>query len=305
MKTLPILTRGEKEIIPESEKLYEAYLVPDKDELIKLGYDEALAEKIIYRVIDGGETRAKAAKPICYNLVELCNEAGLALSPMITTKLDTHGFYLLRLCCSFISHDGSPHPYIWGEMRVKFTNASGSGEPQVFELIPSEILDGVTVKKEYGLSPTLKFGPIEASTGNIFKKIVEFTDLVPMVTSFGKLTTEAGWQYTKSSSRQDIRGNREGFMIVMFPKEVQLRVTVNVRAKVKEKWTKRLTSYSNKWKQEDFSDIKDLDLPLYKEVPVTPEELREKRFTNEFGDLIQNRQELSEADKSIILPPFE
>ena len=49
MNALPILTRSEDEIIPESDVLYKAYLVPAKMDLLQSGLDEVLAEKIIYR----------------------------------------------------------------------------------------------------------------------------------------------------------------------------------------------------------------------------------------------------------------
>ena len=37
--SLPILTRKESDIIPESEILYKAYLVPAKADLLEMGFD--------------------------------------------------------------------------------------------------------------------------------------------------------------------------------------------------------------------------------------------------------------------------
>jgi len=192
MNALPILTRRENEIIPESDVLYKAYLVPAKADLLRLGIDEVLAEKIIYRVIDGGETSVIATKPIHYDLVELCKEAGVELSPLITSKLETYSFYLLRFCCTFRSHADTPHPIVWGEMKVTFSTPAGSENPIVFDLCPLEVMDTTHIEKVFGLSPSLEFKPITVSAGQMFKKVVEFTELTPIVTAFGKLSKRAG-----------------------------------------------------------------------------------------------------------------
>jgi len=105
----------------------------------------------------------------------------------------------------------------------------------------------------------------------------------------------------KSRSRPDIRGNREGFIILMSPKGVQVRVRVDVRARVKENWRRRIIPFSRRWEPRDFADMQEMELPLYRAVPITEQELRTRRWSSEFVDLIQGRQELSEVERSITL----
>jgi hypothetical protein len=306
MSNLPIITRKENpdlEWIPKSDVLYNAYLVPEVADLLKLGIDQSVAEKIVYRVIDGGETSVIAGKPISYNFLELCNEANVVVSPLVKPFVDSCDFYLVRLCCSFRSHSGTPHPFVMGRMEVTFSKVTDSEEPIVFDMFPIEVTDPMNVVKEVGISTELKFQNISASIGPNFKKVIEYTEITPIVTSFGKQTSVAGWEYLKSITGQNIRGNREGFIILMSPKGNKVRVTVDVKAHVKENFLADwVFPTSKKWKKEDFSDMKAVDLPLYRAVPVTEEELQTKRFREDFHNLILGKGALSEAEKSCILP---
>lgn len=307
MNAFPIVARKLDKKIPESEALYMAYLVPDKVDLLRLGIDEVLAQKIIYRVIDGGETTVTAGKPIPYNFLELINEFGIDLSPLIKLKLETHDFHLLRLSCAFISHTYTPHPFVWGEMRLKFSNGISSDEPIAYDLCPLNVKDPVKVIKEYGLSPSLEFKGISVSTDQIFRKVVEFPELVPIIVPFGKQTSEAGWIYKKTNTRKDISGTYDGFIILMSPKGAKVKVTVDVKAKINENfWGRVVGNFSKKWTQEDFRnmphDKKVLDIPLNRAIPITEKERKEKRWKEEFAELLLSRQELSEVNKSISLP---
>lgn len=308
MLQLPILTIRESpelEWILESNILYRVYLLPKKSDLIGLGIDQALAEKIIYRVIDGGETTVIAGKPISYNLLEVYKEVGVDLS-LIKKDINTYDFYLLRNCCSFCSHSGTPHPFISGKMELTFTNTTGSDEPLVFDMCPEEVTDPVKVVRTFGVSTEMKFQNISASVGPSFKKVIEYTDLTPLVTAFGKLTAKAGWYYSKPENGPYIRGNREGFIILRSPKGNRVSVKVDVHAQVREHFLTKIIRWifptSRKWEEKDFSDMKEMDLPLYRAVPITKEEFDRKRSTEDFADLIQNRQDLSETEKSVTLP---
>lgn len=299
---LPIVARQADQIIPESELLYRAYLVPTRTDLLEMGYDPELAEKIIYRIIDGGETPVHAAKPIVYDLLELCRLARVAPSPMIQAKLNSHDFHLLQCCCTFRSHDDSPHPYVWGQMQLTFSNVDGGREPIVYDLCPSKVTVNMQVTRKFGLSPAFEFKGIGVSMGTIFESVAEFQELHPVVTSFGKLTSVAGWEYQRSKSRADIRGNHSGFIILMSPKEARVKVGVEVTARVEENFANWLVNaISGKWRQEDFKDMKRVELPLYRAIPVTEEELRTKRWRPEFGELIINRHEIGENEKSTVL----
>lgn len=300
MATIPILTRKMFKLIPESDILYNAYLLPTMTDLVRLGIDEKIAEKIIYRIIDGGETSVIAAKPQYFNLVELYNSSGLVIPPGIKQKLKTHGFYLLDLCCTFKSHTGSPHPFIWGKMFAKFTNVAGQEQPITFDICPLNVNDTTHIEKEFGLSASGNF--IGSTLSGQYKTLVEFEEITPIVRAYGKHTSEAWWEYEISESHSDIMGIHEGFIILMFPIDAQVKVTIEVQAKVKENWLQRVRPHSRKWNQEDFTDMEDIELPLYQAVPVTKEELKWKvRFTEDFSKLIYGRQELNETDKSVIL----
>lgn len=286
--------------MPESDILYNAYLLPTTTDLVRLGFDEKMAEKIIYRIIDGGETSVIAAKPQYFNLVELINSAGLDIPPGIKQKLKTHGFYLLDLCCTFKSHTGSPHPFIWGKMFVKFTNVAGQEQPVTFDICPLNVNDTTQIEKEFGLSALGNF--IGSTLSEQYKTLIKFEEIIPIVRAYGKNTSEAWWEYEISESQSDIRGIHEGFIILMFPIDAQVKVTIEVQAKVKENWLQRVRPHSGKWNQEDFAGMEDVELPLYRAVPVTKEELDWKvRFTEAFGKIISGKKELNEADKSIIL----
>ena len=170
--TLPIRTRKESELIPESDVLYKAYLIPSEMDLLRLGIDEQLAKKIIYRVIDGGETSVIATKPLCWDLVDFCDKNSLELVPLIRSKVDTYRFLLLSFCCSFRSHSGSPHPFVWGEMSATFSSIAGSGDAIAYDLWPSELTDPILHKKEFGL-PNVKIGISDSLT---LHQITDFAD---------------------------------------------------------------------------------------------------------------------------------
>ena len=306
MNAFPITTRKLGEKIPESEVLYRAYLLPDKADLLRMGIDEALAQKVIYRVVDGGETSVIVGKPIHYNFAELVSETGMDISPLIKLKLKTYDFHLLHFSCAFLSHTYTPHPFVWGEMKVKFSNGTSSDEPIAYDLCPLNVEDSVKVTKEYGLSPSFEFMEISVSTGQIFRKMVEFSELTPTIIPFGKQTSEAGWFYKKTSTRKDISGTYDGFIILMSPKGAQVKVTVDVKAKINENlWSRLVRNWSGMWKKEDFDDMpadkKMLDIPLNRPIPITYNELKRKRFSEDFAELILNRQELSEIEKSVSL----
>jgi hypothetical protein len=187
-------------------------------------------------------------------------------------------------------------------MQLTFYNLDGRQEPIVHDLCPSEVLDKMQVKRKFGLSPSFKFKGIDVSTGTIYENVAEFQELHPVVTSFGKLTSVAGWEYHRSKSRVDIRGNHSGFIILMSPKGARVSVAVDVKARVKENFFSVLAhAVSGKWQQKDFRDMKQVELPLYRAVPVTEEELDTKRWRPEFADLITSRSEISENEKSMIL----
>lgn len=297
---LPIAARRSGQIIPDSEILYRAYLVPEKSDLLRLGFNEELAEKAIFRVIDGGETPVHAAKPIPYDLIKICRDYDIVLSPLIESKIQTHDFYLLHLSCTFRSHDNSPHPYVWGEMKITLSDPVGSEAPIAYDLCPSTVLDVASIDKEFGLAPSLEFRSLKISLGQILKKAIEFEELSPVVRSFGKLMPVAGWEYWTSRSRADIRGNHDGFMIVRSPKGVSVKVRVDVKAQVEESFMSKLVrAVSGKWKQEDFAGMREAVLPLNRAVPVTEKELRTRRWRGDFADMIQSRNKLSDDEMSI------
>ena len=312
MVNLPISKRYVGNI-PDSLVLYRAYLVPNKADLLRDKVDENLAEKIIYRIIDGGETSVIAAKPMPYNLIKLYDDAGLTIPPMIKQKLDKYGFYLIHLICTFRSHEDTPHPFVWGEMKAKFSNLTGPEEPTVFDLCPSSVSDTAHIEKEYGLSASANF--IGISLSGQHKSIVKFDRIIPIITSFGKYRSEAIWEYTTSMSQSEIKGDYEGAVILMFPKDDKIKVTLDIKAKVKEqlsaKFLKMVKPHSGKWTNEDFIGKDEMELPLYRAVPITEKELSVpihtintdniRRYTSGFGDSINYRQDLSENDKSLIL----
>jgi hypothetical protein len=95
-----------------------------------------------------------------------------------------------------------------------------------------------------------------------------------------------------------------------------VRVTVDVRGKVKENWLARVFPFSGKWRQKDFGDMQEVEVPLNRSVPVTELELFWKRWVpwtqwnilpqvrffpwiTDFADSMVTRNELDEVDKSI------
>jgi hypothetical protein len=311
--TPPIITKPENYIIPESELLYQAYLVPDKTELLQMGMNESIVDKMVYRVIDGGETPVKAAKPLWFDLIQYYEQnKDKNISPFIQQRLDSHDFYVLSLACTFRSHDDSPHPYIYGEMKFTLSNLTGNEDPIVFDICPSEVNDHATIKKEYGISPSFEFMEVKVSAGQIYRKAVTFTEITPIVTSFGKQLSKAGWEYRLSKSRQDLRGNKEGAIIIMVSKGDKIRVTVDVSANVKENLLAKIFPFSRMWKDTDFDQMRNklhsnqtsIELPLSKAMPVTEEELTNKRWKKDFSEIMLSRKELTTDDKSFVLPYY-
>ena len=300
MSTFPITTLPVDAKIPDADILYRAYLVPDPPQLQSLGLTAGLAEKVTYRILDGGETPVNVGRPIAYDLLPLYEESGVKPSPLISQKLKDFEFRLVKCACAFRSHDGTPHPFVWGQLKITLSSLAGGDAPIAFDVTPDEVTTQAEVSREVGLSPSLEFKDLKLGAGQVYMKAVKFTELRPTLTAFGKQDSVTGWEYAATPSMPDVRGNREGFVLVMSPRGADYRVAVDVQARVRENFLTKVFSRSRRWDDQDFVDLKSLDVPLTRAVPMTERELQ-SRFATGFADLALERAGAAKAENTVVI----
>lgn len=281
----------------EGQLLYTAYILPDKSET-RAKYGTTLAEKIAYRILDGGETWIVAGKPVFISLDKFLQAADITPSAEIVAQKDEYIFGYLKLACGFGGHRGSPHPMISGSMTV--TLDCDIGDPMVYEWLPKDTLDEQSVEKEYSISSSLKFLPFNIGAG--YKKHVEFTQLKPRTIAIGGQTGRITWKYHVTPSIKQIEGGRDARVIVRMPRRAKaLRVTVDVQATVKESFLERVFPTSRKWKQEDFQGLSEEEFTLSRAIGITYDDLHRKRFQRDFADNLLSKPDLSHEAKTMLL----
>ncbi len=291
------------ELEKKGELLYTAYILPEYSYL-KNRFGEEKADKITYRIIDGGETWVTAGKPIFIPMEKILDEIKIVPTYEIKAQMDTYRFGYIKVACGFGGHTGSPHPMIEGRMTVTIFGDSGINEPIVYGWSPLDITTEQKVVKEYSITPSFNMAPIMGNEINIegeYKKHIEYSQLKPFVTVMGAHTSKITWTYKKTPSMEQIEGGREGRLIVRFDKNSSfLKIKVDVYVKIKENFRKWITSLSKKWSESDFKDMAEEEFLLSRGLQMTYEDLHKKRFRSDFADNIINNP-LMEENKSITL----
>jgi hypothetical protein len=282
----------------EGKLLYTAYLLPEEEDLQRR-FNPDISKKIVYRILDGGETWVTAGKPILIPMEDLVNEGNIDPSAEIKAQLRNYRFGYLKLACGFGGHEGTPHPMIQGKMTVTLScEPNNSEEPLGYGWSPKDTMDGLKVAKEYSITPTFDFVPFKMEAG--YKKHIEYTQLEPIITVIGGQTAKMTWHYSPSSimKREQIEGGREARMIVRLPKNSKkLKVSLDVQATVKENFLQSVFSYSGKHTDGDFEDLKEQDFILSRDIEITYRNLHEKRFESNFADNLLGKPAMTDSDK--------
>jgi hypothetical protein len=304
--TLPGRERDWEKMEETGELLYTAYLLPDEGELRpEFGFD--LAKKIIYRILDGGETWVSVGRPVFNEMGDLIKESGRMPSPEVQASMKSHRFGYLRLHCGFGGHKipPTPHPMIEGRMTINIScEPNIDDKPLAYSWIPKDTYDEEKVEREFTVSSN--FDLISSASAEVgFTKKKETVLYKPRITVVGGQTDTMTWHYHTTPSIDRVEGDREALMMVRIPLNAKkLKVSVDTEAKIRESFVSRigLFNHSKKWIQADFKDKTEEDFSLKKSIKISYKDLHRKRHSPNFADELLGQPELSEKDKTLVIP---
>lgn len=169
----------------------------------------------------GDKNEVWLGKPEAIDLISVLRSDKEGVPPIIAAQMDEFDFVLVQFASSF-----RPAPqceFIRATVRVLLglKSATRSEMAVAYDMFPREIETPITVKRNYGFSPEMKFkfaevvdvGISGVQSGNATEYIV----YEPQITTFALGERAPGWDFNKVKARP-IRGSKEMFLIVKKPK---------------------------------------------------------------------------------------
>lgn len=184
-------------------------------------HDAALPANVGIEIIIG--------EPQSWPLVDLYKIDGHQLPAAIAHDAQDCQFCLVRMAFSL---------KVLGDVSIErtqftaFIHGDGSKDaPIAYDMFPDELFDEVAQQIDVGISPTFKFGGIEASLANM-QYGIRYQHLKPVILTAGMLTHRPLWEFKRSGKQSFIR-NKEMYMIVKSYRPQEIRVTFEVIADIK------------------------------------------------------------------------
>ena len=162
-----------------------------------------------------------------------------------------------------------------------------------------DIKDQEKLETELTVSARFDFMPVQGQVG-----LTRRTEkrLRPRIAVVGGQTDKVTWQYYTTPNISQIIGDRESLMMVRLPLDAKhLKVTVDVEARIKEKFLSKVFNYSKKWTPEDFKDFQEEEFMLKRGIKRKYKDLHAKRSTPNFATDLLSIPSMSEEDKSVVI----
>ena len=225
-------------IIPEtSEVLFEATLETEQnDNGLTKGDDtsEGFIKPFLSR-----QNKVAIGLPFYENLMLKIKDKEM-LSHEIKQKIETHDFHFLSLSCSFLPD--SECQFTWARFEVELSASPSSEKPIVWDIYPAEVITEIKQTTGIAVNPDFSFKLYNTeASAKLFtiNNQREFIVYEPQIFSFGYRRTNVAWDFNSTAAKGIWGDKRDLFLIVMVPKNNQLKGRFKVSANVK----KHLTSF--------------------------------------------------------------
>ena len=156
--------------------------------------------------------------PVVSNQLELSRKDGTKIPAEIELMIDEYNFYHIRFVCTFKPDEGCK--FVWARLGLMLSHEDGETIKSAiaYDMFPKDVFNEVKVKRSFKIAEVMKFSFNEIQAGSDNEQ--EFIKYEPEIISYGLLQSNPCWDFTKSRAKDFIIGDRELFLIIKAPKDM-------------------------------------------------------------------------------------